>query len=242
MLIVNLVFWGLLLLVCGFLLLAAVNRVRRTLQQWLPFGQPTQTRQPPTIAPISTRYAGHYFRSRTEARWALFFDQLGIEYEYELEGYVIAGLPYLPDFYLPEQRCWVEVKPARPEGVSKEEEEKAALLAEGRGELVLLVTGSPGKKEFLAFFLDRTLGVCRRDDLVWWECPDCLQIGLCTSTSTLCLHRACPKQGTLLALASRGAWSQADQRVPPSARLTAAYHTAWQARFEPRAAQVARQG
>ena len=35
------------------------------------------------IKPIETIYKGYRFRSRLEARWAVFFDALGIEYEYE---------------------------------------------------------------------------------------------------------------------------------------------------------------
>lgn len=38
------------------------------------------------IKPIETRYAGCRFRSRLEARWAVFFDALKIEWEYEPEG------------------------------------------------------------------------------------------------------------------------------------------------------------
>ena len=53
------------------------------------------------IKPIPTWYKGHYFRSRLEARWAVFFDYLGIEWEYEKQGYEINGVPYLPDFFLP---------------------------------------------------------------------------------------------------------------------------------------------
>lgn len=62
------------------------------------------------IQPIETRYAGHRFRSRLEARWAVFFDDLGIKWQYEPQGYVINGTPYLPDFLLTECGTWVEVK------------------------------------------------------------------------------------------------------------------------------------
>lgn len=62
------------------------------------------------IAPIETRYAGHRFRSRLEARWAVFFDQMGIRWEYEPDCYRIAGKGYLPDFWLPDLAVWVEVK------------------------------------------------------------------------------------------------------------------------------------
>lgn len=68
-----------------------------------------------TIKAIETRYAGCRFRSRLEARWAVFFDSIGIEWQYEPQGYALT-LPngvtrgYLPDFWLPELDVWAEVK------------------------------------------------------------------------------------------------------------------------------------
>lgn len=51
------------------------------------------------IKPIETIYNGYRFRSRLEARWAVFFDELGVQYEYEPEGFEMAsGKKYLPDF------------------------------------------------------------------------------------------------------------------------------------------------
>lgn len=47
---------------------------------------------------IEVRYKGFRFRSRLEARWAVFFDALGIEYEYEPEGFRRGDILYLPDF------------------------------------------------------------------------------------------------------------------------------------------------
>lgn len=69
---------------------------------------------------IETRYAGCHFRSRLEARWAVFFDHLGIRWEYEPQGFDCywrlaledATFPYLPDFWLPDKNMWVEVKGA----------------------------------------------------------------------------------------------------------------------------------
>jgi hypothetical protein len=64
------------------------------------------------MKPIETSYAGCRFRSRTEARWAVVFDALGEQWRYELEGFELSdGTRYLPDFYLPNQRAWIEVKP-----------------------------------------------------------------------------------------------------------------------------------
>lgn len=62
--------------------------------------------------PIETRYHGCRFRSRLEARWAVFFDRLGVRWEYEPQGYRLGsnGKPYLPDFVLPDLNTFVEVK------------------------------------------------------------------------------------------------------------------------------------
>lgn len=63
------------------------------------------------IKSIETVYNGYRFRSRLEAKWAVFFDALGIKYEYENYGFELGELGrYLPDFYLPESTWFVEVK------------------------------------------------------------------------------------------------------------------------------------
>lgn len=67
-----------------------------------------------TIQAIQTDYAGCRFRSRLEARWAVFFDQIGMAWQYEPQGFDLAGERYLPDFFLPtaagRSGMWVEVK------------------------------------------------------------------------------------------------------------------------------------
>lgn len=82
------------------------------------------------IKAIQTEYNGRKFRSRLEARWAVLFDDLGIDYVYEPQGIEFEdGTKYLPDFYLPELKAWFEVK-----GVMGEKDEhKIGLLAENRG-------------------------------------------------------------------------------------------------------------
>jgi hypothetical protein len=66
--------------------------------------------------PIPTIYVGHQFRSRLEARWALFFDAADIEWHYEVEGYELPSGRYLPDFWLPNIHggTWFEVKGTTP--------------------------------------------------------------------------------------------------------------------------------
>lgn len=67
--------------------------------------------EPTHLKAIETHYQGCLFRSRLEARWAVFFDALDIPWEYEKEGYDLgeAGW-YLPDFWLPQQQCFFETK------------------------------------------------------------------------------------------------------------------------------------
>lgn len=63
------------------------------------------------IKAIETYYSGYRFRSRLEAKWAVFFDEIGVKYEYEPQGFDLGnGLRYLPDFYLPQFSYFVEVK------------------------------------------------------------------------------------------------------------------------------------
>lgn len=64
------------------------------------------------IKSIDTTYRGYKFRSRLEARWAVFFQTLGFAWEYEKEGFELTnGDRYLPDFYLNDLKLWVEIKP-----------------------------------------------------------------------------------------------------------------------------------
>ncbi|MBE6893531.1 MAG: hypothetical protein E7482_05915 [Ruminococcaceae bacterium] len=63
-----------------------------------------------SINAIETRYNGYKFRSRLEAKWAVFFDSIGLDYEYEVEGFEMDNIRYLPDFYIPSLDRWFEVK------------------------------------------------------------------------------------------------------------------------------------
>lgn len=84
-----------------------------------------------TIKAIDTPYAGHLFRSRLEARWAVVLDTAGIPWEYESEGYELPnGLGrYLPDFYLPTLNTFLEVKGTAP---TQDEKQKLLSLCKAR--------------------------------------------------------------------------------------------------------------
>ena len=98
------------------------------------------------IKAIETRYKGCRFRSRLEARWAVAFDVMNVPWEYEPEGFELPdGARYLPDFYLPDERTHVEIKPTRPgciEGI-----EKAVKFVDGEKIKRLLILPSIPKIE-----------------------------------------------------------------------------------------------
>lgn len=70
------------------------------------------------IGAIPTEYCNITFRSRLEARWAVFFETLGIPWLYEEETFNLGDRLYTPDFYLPRQKAWIEIKPNLEENMS----------------------------------------------------------------------------------------------------------------------------
>ena len=97
---------------------------------------------------LPTKYNGYNFRSRTEARWAVFFDAMKIKYYYEHEDFILPnGRRYLPDFYLPNydgNGCIVEVK-----GEFTEEEKQMCFdLFKLTNTTVIMLEGVPDFKVF----------------------------------------------------------------------------------------------
>jgi len=66
-----------------------------------------------TLRALETHAFGYRFRSRLEARWAVFFTELGVSWEYEPQGFDVGGEPYLPDFRVVtgDLVYWYEIKP-----------------------------------------------------------------------------------------------------------------------------------
>jgi hypothetical protein len=102
------------------------------------------------IKAIETTYKGYRFRSRLEARWAVFFDVAGVEWEYEPEGFELpGGARYLPDFFIKgnhQYGPWVEIKGAAP---TETEIEKLVALCEAKCAYGVLLWGTPGQHEWL---------------------------------------------------------------------------------------------
>ena len=87
---------------------------------------------------IETRYKGYRFRSRLEARWAVFFDTLGLKWEYEPEGFELGGgVRYLPDFFV--EGVFAEVKPTQ----NVSDFDKAKRFSEATRKPILLLGGTP---------------------------------------------------------------------------------------------------
>lgn len=142
-----------------------------TLLRALEWGAPNpDEHEVPTIGAIPTGYHGIRFRSRTEARWAVFFDQLGVKWEHEPSGYELGGrIAYLPDFWLPEFGCFWEVKGIGGIGV-----EKASRLASVTERPVFLALGvpQPGCEVDVYFAEGCDLGYR------WCACPRCGRLGI----------------------------------------------------------------
>lgn len=100
---------------------------------------------------IPTTYAGTKFRSRTEARWAIFFDCAGIPFLFEPDGYRIGNEAYLPDFWLPGFNAFMEVKGQEP---TEDECERCAKLTLATECDVLLAVGTPAER-FQIHWFDR---------------------------------------------------------------------------------------
>ena len=93
------------------------------------------------LKPIQTEYKGYRFRSRLEARWAVFFDKLRIPFLYEPEGFDLDGEWYLPDFKCGIRKgCWIEIKATEP---NKREHALARMLSKQSDGTVLILSGQP---------------------------------------------------------------------------------------------------
>lgn len=107
------------------------------------------------IKPIQTKYKGYLMRSRTEARWGVFFDSLGVKFSYEYEGYNLPDLGwYLPDFWLPKQprlrtATYIEIKGVLPTSV---ELEKAHSLSALLNSPALILSGIPGEQDWFLYY------------------------------------------------------------------------------------------
>lgn len=137
---------------------------------------------PNGVKAIETEYNGYRFRSRLEARWAVFFDALGVKYQYEPEGFELeGGERYLPDFWLPKEQMWVEIKPELPKGVW-DGSSKAERFSRALDQKVWLAAGDPLESSSLLI-----------SGKYWWFDNNSKikidEIDLCALCGSLTLHK-----------------------------------------------------
>lgn len=99
------------------------------------------------IKALPTTYNGVQFKSRTEARWAAYFDLMDVEWRYEDEAYLLPSGGYLPDFYLPLHDCYAEVK--GDDGFDLVAMRKVYELSNLTKRKVLLLDGPPAHTTYL---------------------------------------------------------------------------------------------
>jgi hypothetical protein len=114
------------------------------------------------------------FRIRREARWAVFMYALGVPFFYQSDD----------GFYLPDQDCFLQVKPKEPTGEETKMAEKLARLT--RTKVMLCFGPLETSDEFSvegsmdAIFPPETAeDECGWDSpYLWCECPHCGRVGI----------------------------------------------------------------
>lgn len=144
------------------------------------------------IRALDTPYRGYVFRSRLEARWAVFLTALDIPFEYETQGYDLSGVYYLPDFWLPDHNIFLEVKPYKP---TVTEEYKAFKLASEMEKHVYIAFGGipfpTGKIKFDNDSMWGYFGGKRTKNNLWCYCDVCKTYGISQYGYTVMLPCHC---------------------------------------------------
>lgn len=148
--------------------------------------------EPHQPLPIPTEYNGVKFRSRLEARWAVFMDAARIRWAYEFEGFQLwGGVWYVPDFWLPDLEVWLEIKPTAP---TDAERHRCASLTFATQQRVCLAIGSPALPQDSGDSLicwgihysrivgwpddQRIGGIVDDSPYAFCECPSCGALGI----------------------------------------------------------------
>ena len=135
------------------------------------------TRAEPTgrLNATPTWYRGTRFRSTLEADWAATFDTWGWKWNYEPVAVELPdGTNYRPDFHLPSQRVWCEVKGPHNQRLKNAVDLQNALDYDewlwGSDLVVVLRPPGPGEKAIWE-------GTRDGQDLVMVMCPECEHYG-----------------------------------------------------------------
>jgi hypothetical protein len=181
------------------------------------------------IRPINTAYNGYLFRSRTEARWAVFFDALDERYEYEEEGFETeGGIRYLPDFHmLDHNEVYFEIKHENYR-VTPKDKEKWHILTMQKPAILYVAFGAP--------WYDRPLYCvghkARAEKMHMHCCPECESFH---ALAFLILCPGCAKLGFVMMQhwpIDNEDWEALQSIWKNDAAFLNAFKSARQARFE----------
>jgi hypothetical protein len=106
-------------------------------------------------------YKGYKFRNKAVAKWAVFFDYLGIKYEYQKESFQLdSGEIYTPDFWLPEWHggVWANVtKEGKPNNKELYKMSQLVEVTQGTG---YILNGVPDFKYYKRVYFVRATEDC----------------------------------------------------------------------------------
>ena len=130
------------------------------------------------IRAIETHYNGYHFRSRSEARFAVFLDTIGLEYSYELEGYDLGPRLgyYLPDFYIPDLDALIEIKGPEPTDVEVSKLKAVCVGTKKDGYIfygAIEIPKRSSKANLGILYLPDTASVTLVEHQIWTQCPKC---------------------------------------------------------------------
>ena len=154
----------------------------------------------------------------------MFFRSMDIEFEYEEQYFDLGGLFYQPDFWLPKQNCWFEVKGPYP---TKEEKEKSRRLAAHVQRNVYICFGDIPEPADDSWYTGSCIVFSpdgADDESHWWcECPICGSLGLQFQGSLVSLPCACFRHAPSHLTVARGHCSPRLLRAYSAAKTAEAY-------------------
>ena len=122
---------------------------------------------------------GYRMRSKIEAKWALFFETISVQYFYEPDTIALKRgdkiVNYLPDYFLPNFECYIEIKLDKCPTV--DECSKCHMLAVQTGKDVFLFYEELGKKHTNGYMYKGTTGAFL-PQMRFVQCPRCSAFGI----------------------------------------------------------------
>lgn len=114
---------------------------------------------------VETEYNGNRFCSQLEARWAVFFDVIGVEYRCKHKD---VYQKFLADFWLPGMNLWVKVY-SKSYKLLEDEEENIRWFS-GKNNQIMVVFGEPSFDNKIVVWNNGKVII---EDAVVTQCPCC---------------------------------------------------------------------